>query len=421
VTDRPGISRRRLLGGLGATALGAGALTVGGRDLLSDHLDRAGASTVGAVVPFHGAHQVGIVTPAQDRLLFGAYDLLTDDRQELVDLLHTWTDASLRMTRGETVGPDRGAHLAPPVDTGEAVGLGPARLTITFGFGPTLFEKAGVDRFGVAARRPAQLADLPAFPFDALDPAISDGDLAIQVCADDPQVTFHALRNLTRMAKGVAGLRWSQLGFGRTSSTGAAQSTPRNLMGFKDGTNNIRGDDLKLQKQAVWVQDSDGPAWMRGGSYLVARRIRMLIEVWDRSSLGDQEATIGRDKIEGAPLGRKEELDPVDLKARGKDGKLAIPANAHIRLAAPATNGDEHMLRRGYSFTDGVDPRTAQLDAGLFFLAYQRDARAQFVTGQKRLAASDALNEYIQHNSSALFAIPPGVQPGGWIGETLFA
>ncbi|MCU1457616.1 MAG: Tat-translocated enzyme [Actinomycetia bacterium] len=420
MTDGPRFSRRRLLGGLGATALGAGALAVGGRDLLGDQLERAGASPAGEAVPFHGEHQAGIVTPAQDRLLFGAFDMLTDDRQALIDLLRAWTLASIRMTRGETVGPDRGALLAPPTDTGEAIGLGPAQLTITFGFGPSLFDLDGNDRFGIAANRPAQLAELPAFAFDAINPGISNGDLCVQVCADDPQVTFHALRNLTRIAKGVAGLRWSQLGFGRTSSTGADQSTPRNLMGFKDGTNNIRSDDEKLQRQAVWVQERDDPAWMRGGSYLVARRIRMLIEVWDRSSLGDQEATIGRDKIEGAPLGQKKEFDAVDLKQRGKDGRLAIPVNAHVRLAAPVTNGNEHMLRRGYSFTDGVDPRTAQLDAGLFFLAYQRDPRVQFVAVQNRLAASDALNEYIQHTASALFAVPPGVQPGGWIGETLF-
>jgi deferrochelatase/peroxidase EfeB len=169
----------------------------------------------------------------------------------------------------------------------------------------------------------------------------------------------------------------------------------------------------------IWVASSDSPAWMRDGSYLVARRIRMRIENWDRDFLQDQENVIGRAKASGAPLGQKHEFDKVDLKAK-HGGTLVVPEDAHIRLAAPATNGGAKLLRRGYSFTDGVDPRTAGLDAGLFFLAYQRDPRRQFVPIQRRLASSDSLNEYIEHNSSAIFAIPPGVRRGGWIGETLF-
>jgi deferrochelatase/peroxidase EfeB len=231
-------------------------------------------------------------------------------------------------------------------------------------------------------------------------------------------VCFHAIRNLTRIGRGVVALRWSQSGFGRTSSTDVAQETPRNLMGFKDGTNNVVGEDTKGLQQHVWVSDTDDPAWMRGGSYVVTRRIRMLLEVWDRSTLADQELTIGRVKGSGAPLGATKERDPVNLTAK-VDGDPVIPADGHIRLAAPEVNDGIRLLRRGYSFTDGIDPVTNQLDAGLFFIAYQRDPRQGFIPVQQNLR-TDALNEYIRHNGTAMFAVPPGVATGGYVGETLF-
>jgi deferrochelatase/peroxidase EfeB len=212
-------------------------------------------------------------------------------------------------------------------------------------------------------------------------------------------------------------MRWSQIGFGRTSSTSKAQETPRNLMGFKDGTNNVKAEDGDLMDGYVWVQPGDGPAWMRDGTYVVARRIRMLIEVWDRSSLNDQEQTIGRHRLSGAPIGSEDEFDPVDLEATDTDGKPLIPTDSHVRLSrAP----DEKILRRGYSFTDGMDSKRGQLDAGLFFISFQRDPQKQFVPLQRRLAENDALNEYIAHTGSALFAIPPGAQQDGYVGETLF-
>ena len=99
-----------------------------------------------------------------------------------------------------------------------------------------------------------------------------------------------------------------------------------------------------------------------------------------------------------------------------------VPVDAHIRLAAPATNGGQKILRRGYHFTDGADPLTGQIDAGLFFLAYQKDVRKQFIPIQKRLSGSDALNEYIRHTSSGIFAVPPGLRgPGDWYGQALFS
>jgi deferrochelatase/peroxidase EfeB len=419
----PGISRRRLL--VGGLAAGAG-VALGGAAGFG--LGRATAPVPppdpqAEVVPFHGPNQAGIATPAQERLQFAAFDVLTDDRSALQGLLKSWTTAAAAMTAGLPIGDPGTASsnpLSPPVDTGEALGLGPARLTLTFGFGPGLFGEPGKDRFGLAAQRPAQLADLPAFAHDQLDPTISGGDLCVQACAEDPQVAFHAIRDLARIGRGLVAIRWSQLGFGRTSSTSSSQTTPRNLLGFLDGTNNVHGDDLPTMASDIWVGDGDDPTWMAGGSYLVARRIRMRIETWDRSGLGDQEATIGRHKLSGAPLGGSAEHDPVDLGATTGNGKPVIPVGAHIRVAAPATNGGIRILRRGYSFTDGLASQTGQLDGGLFFICYQRDPRTGFVPIQTRLAASDALNEYIQHVGSGLFAVPPGISPGGYVGETLF-
>jgi deferrochelatase/peroxidase EfeB len=411
------VSRRAFLGLAGAAA--GGAVAGAGVERAARAGPGADAPADRALVPFHGAHQAGIVTPAQDRLHMAAFDVSDGaSRTELRDLLAEWTGAAARMTAGRAVG-RADDPLAPPADTGEADGLAAARLTVTFGFGPGLFDRDGHDRFGLAARRPAPLTQLPPLPGDELDPARSGGDLCVQACADDPQIAFHAVRNLARIGRGTVTMRWSQLGFGRTSRTTRDQVTPRNLMGFKDGTNNLTAEDVAELDRFVWTGD-DAPPWFRGGTYLVARRIRMLIEVWDRASLTDQEQTIGRHKATGAPLGAGTEHHPVDLRARGSDGPV-IPVDAHIRLAAPSVNAGERILRRGYSFTDGFDPERGQLDAGLFFIAFQRDPHRQFGALQRRLGSSDALNEYIKHVGSAVFAIAPGIRPRASVGDGLFA
>ncbi|BCM66524.1 MULTISPECIES: iron uptake transporter deferrochelatase/peroxidase subunit [Streptomyces] len=403
---------RRALIGWGGAGLALGAAAAGGAVAMArtgDDMDPAAAEAGGAV-EFHGVHQAGIATPVQDRLHFAAFDVKTEDREEFVQLLKDWTAAARRMTAGKTVGEGAygGLAEAPPDDTGEALGLKPSRLTLTIGFGPSLF-----DRFGLADRRPEALVDLPKFPGDNLDRSRTGGDLCIQACADDPQVAVHAIRNLARIGFGTVAVRWSQLGFGKTSSTTPDAQTPRNLFGFKDGTRNIAGTETDRLKKFVWVGDGDGPAWMTGGSYLVARRIRMNIETWDRTSLQEQEDVFGRDKREGAPVGKAKEHDEPFLKAMKPD--------AHVRLAHPDANNGATILRRGYSFTDGTDG-LGRLDAGLFFLAYQRDVRTGFIPLQRNLAAHDALNEYIQHVGSAVFAVPPGVRDAhDWWGRTLFS
>ncbi len=332
-------------------------------------------------------------------------------------MLASWAAAGARMTQALPIGPTETAPQSPPVDTGEALGLNAGDLTITVGFGPSFFD----DRFGLAAKRPAALADLPALPGDALDPTQTGGDICVQACSNDPQVAFHVIRNFARIARGTAVMRWSQLGFGRTSSTSTSQATPRNLMGFKDGTNNIKAEDGAEMSAFVWVGGETDQAWMKGGSYLVSRRIRMIIESWDTDYLADQQNVFGRYKDTGAPLTGTKEFDVVDLEAT-KNGQPVIPVDAHIRLAAPASNGGQKILRRGYSYTDGTDVTTGQLDAGLFFIAYQKDPRTQFVPIQQRLGANDALNEYIKHVGSGLFAVPPGLsEVGDYWGKSLLA
>ena len=386
-------SRRQVLGRAAGAA--AGAAVVGGAGYgvarATDHGGHASpgaapaaASAAAQIVPFYGAHQAGIATPAQDRLAFAAFDVTTTSVQDLQRLLGTWAAAAAQMTRGLPVGPVEASPQAPPVDTGEADGLGAARLTVTVGFGPSLFDR----RFGLAARRPAALADLPALPGDgSLDPARGGGDMCVQACADDPLVAFHAIRNLARLARGTAVIRWTQLGFGRTSATSTTQPTARNLMGFKDGTRNIKAETAG-PAPVVWVGAETDQAWMAGGSYLVARRIRMVVETWDTDRLADQENVFGRSKTSGAPLtGRTSSTRPTWRPA----APTASRSSRSTRTSGsprPETNAGKKILRRGYSYTDGIDTTTGFLDAGLFFLAYQKDPRKQFVPIQPGSAST---------------------------------
>jgi deferrochelatase/peroxidase EfeB len=415
--DATGLSRRGLIGlavGAGAAglAIGAGAGVAGGVAL-----GRARERQVqDAVASGAGIHQPGITTPVQDHLHFASYDMMArTTREDLSSLLADWTYAATRMMQGLEVsatGAVGGSPEAPPDDTGEAQGLPASNLTITFGFGPSLFD----DRFGLADQRPAGLERLPAFLGDDLDPERSDGDLCIQACADDPQVAVHAIRNLSRIAFGRASIRWSQLGFGRTSKTTSDQATPRNLFGFKDGTANILANDAEALDENVWVSASEGPAWLAGGSYLVARRIAMLIETWDRTRLAEQDRVIGRDKAQGAPLSGGDEFTVPDFAATDAAGKPRIDERSHVRLAHPDMNDGIRILRRGYNFVDGTTD-LGRLNAGLFFLSFQRSPD-RFVTLQRALA-TDAMGEYLKHVGSGLWAVPPAPPAGASVGAGL--
>ncbi|WP_232660600.1 iron uptake transporter deferrochelatase/peroxidase subunit [Pseudonocardia sp. TRM90224] len=403
------LTRRGFLGTAGAGVALAGV----GAAAAACSTDGTGDTPVG-IVPFRGEKQAGIVTPAQDRLHFVALDLTTTDRAQVKGLLQKWTAAADRMTVGAETAPGGAVNLnpeAPPADTGEALGLPAASLTLTFGLGPSFFDK-----LGLGAQRPPGLAELPAFTGDQIDPALSGGDICIQACADDPQVAVHAVRNLVRMGFGTTSVRWSQLGFGRTSSTSTAQATPRNLFGFKDGTNNVKAEDPAGLDEHVWVRPGDAPAWLVGGSYLVARRIRMHIEIWDRTSLAEQELIVGRSKGIGAPIGGEAEFDLADFAAKGADGEPLIGPVAHIRLASAQALGGVKILRRGYNFVDGSDGQ-GHLNAGLFFIAFMRDPHTQFVPMQRALANADTMMEYIEHTGSAVFACPPGLRDGQYWGQ----
>jgi deferrochelatase/peroxidase EfeB len=378
-----------------------------------------------ATEPFWGPHQGGITTRAQSHSYFAALDLTAAKRADVVNLLRSWTVAAARMTAGQPARPIGSDLTVPGPDSAEALDLPAARLTITFGFGAGLFSKDGKDRYGLAARRPAALVDLPRFNGDQLVATSTGGDLSVQACADDPQIAFHAVRQLVRHAYGVGEIRWAQAGF---LPGYPASETPRNLMGFKDGTSNPAADDPPAMAKFVWVGE-EGPDWMQGGSYVVARRIRMALEHWDRMKVDFQEATFGRHKYSGAPLGRTREFDPLDLDAADKDGNPVIPESAHVRLAAAASNEGAQILRRPYSYNDGVNftaerwppwRQGMEYDAGLFFICYQRDPRAGFIKIFDKMSKYDMLNQFVTHTGGGLFACPGGVAQGEFLGQRLF-
>jgi deferrochelatase/peroxidase EfeB len=406
-------SRRNVLTSAGGLLALAGSASGG----LAAERPTSGSSAGAA---FWGTHQAGITTPQQSYTYFMAFDLIATKQTEVVDLLRSWTSTASRLTSGQTAEPLGTNVDAPAADSGEALSLAPAQLTVTFGFGAGLFSKDGVDRYGVAARRPEALIDLQRFNGDQLVPEASGGDLSVQACANDPQIAFHAVRQLAARAYGIADVRWAQSGF---LSKPADGETPRNLMGFKDGTHRPAAVE-----KVVWV-GAEGPDWMRGGSYLVVRRIRMALEHWDRTNVGFQEQTMGRHKYSGAPLGLTHENEPLRLDRNDKDGNPVIPENAHVRLANAATNDGAELLRRGYSYNDGVNftaerwppwRQGMEYDAGLFFLAYQRDPRTGFVPIFEKMAKFDMLNQFATHVGGGLFACPPGMRAGEFVGQRLF-
>ncbi|MDF4251625.1 iron uptake transporter deferrochelatase/peroxidase subunit [Streptomyces sp. WMMB303] len=404
------ITRRRLLGT--ASAAGAAGLTAGAAGGAWAHSAAQDAppttlSSLGSTaVSFHGTHQAGIVAPAQAHGHLLAFDLAPRaGRKQAAALLRRWSEAARRMMAGE---PPEGGER----DTGIALDAGPSSLTVTFGFGRTFFS-----RTGLTDRLPAQLAPLPDFSADALDKKRSDGDLWVQIGADDALVAFHALRALQREAADTARVRWHMSGFNRSPGATEQPRTMRNLMGQVDGTNNPRPEEKDFDER-IFVPSSGAPSWMAGGSYVVQRRIRMLLDAWDTHSLGDQEQVIGRRKSDGAPLSGGHERTEPDLDKRGPDGRPLIAADAHIRVTAPESNGGAAMLRRSFSFHDGFRGDGAP-DAGLLFVAWQADPLRGFVPVQRKLDRGDALSRFLRHEASALFAVPGGPGKGEYVGQRL--
>ncbi|HEY9371115.1 iron uptake transporter deferrochelatase/peroxidase subunit [Streptomyces sp.] len=404
------ISRRRLLGTVGAA--GASGLALGAAGGIGVYAAVSGPdsgsspalTTVGSTeAMFHGKHQAGITTPLQSRGHLIAFDLAPGaGRKEAAALLRRWSATAADLMAGR----------APASDTGIARDAGPSSLTVTFGFGRTFF-----DRTGLTARRPAELDPLPPFSSDALDPKRSEGDLWVQIGADDALVAFHALRAIQKDAGTAATVRWQMNGFNRSPGATARPMTARNLMGQVDGTNNPKPADPDFD-QRIFVPSGGPQPWMAGGSYAVVRRIRMLLDDWEKLPLKQQEQVIGRRKADGAPLTGGTETTPLDLNKFGPDGKLVIPDNAHARISAPEQNGGAAMLRRPFSFHDGIAADGAP-DAGLLFVCWQADPLKGFVPVQRKLDRGDALSPFIRHESSGLFAVPGGPDRGEYVGQRL--
>jgi deferrochelatase/peroxidase EfeB len=409
MTDSSRLSRRRFLG-LSATA-GAGAIaaTSGLRAASAS----AGAFADGAtktpaeqaqLVSFEGDHQAAVLSEPTSATGFAAFDVTAGSRAELQDLLRTITERMRILYAGglpENLGPG-----SPPEDNGV---LGPSlpskQVAFVFGLGSTLFD----DRFGLASKRPAKLTQMLSFPNDNLNPALCGGDLSIQVCAEDSDTVVHALRDLTKHTRGAMQPRWRLDGF---KSPPRPSGTPRNLLGFKDGIANPSTADDAEMDQLVWVQRGGSePAWTAGGTYLVARKIRMLVEFWDRVSLDEQETMIGRRRGSGAPLDAsdtpKDEFVAPNYKADPQG--LMIPLDAHIRVANPRTpaTADSRILRRGYNYDEGID-LNGNLSMGLLFTCYQQDIERQFVATQTRLI-DEPLVDYISPIGGGYFFCPPGL------------
>ncbi|MFI5650579.1 iron uptake transporter deferrochelatase/peroxidase subunit [Streptomyces anulatus] len=411
-----GVSRRRLLGTAGAAGatglvLGAGGGAAGYAATRPE--ETAALTTVGASeAMFHGKHQPGITAPLQARGHLVAFDLAAGaGRKEAAALLRRWSAVAKELMAGR---PAAGGPDGPGHDTGIALDAGPSALTVTFGFGRTFFA-----RTGLTARLPAALDPLPAFSADALDAERSNGDLWVQIGADDALVAFHALRALQKEAAGTARVRWQMNGFNRTPGATARPMTARNLMGQIDGTGNPKPADEDFDRR-VFVPASPGKPqeWMEGGSYAVVRRIRMLLDDWEKLPVERQERVIGRRKADGAPLSGGTETTEMDLDKAGPDGRLVIPDNAHARISSPEKNGGAAILRRPFSYHDGI-AEDGTPDAGLLFVCWQADPFRGFVPVQRKLDRGDALSPFLRHEASGVFAVPGGAAEGEYVGQRL--
>ncbi|WP_333774112.1 iron uptake transporter deferrochelatase/peroxidase subunit [Streptomyces sp. IBSBF 3136] len=399
-----GVSRRALLGTAGATGLVLGAAG-GALGYTAAPAQATPLTSVGSArAMFHGKHQPGITEGLQARGHLVAFDLTPGaGRKEAAALLRRWSATAERLMAGEPAGHD---------DTGVARDAGPSSLTVTFGFGHSFFGRTGLEK-----QRPGALDPLPDFSSDRLDRRRSDGDLWVQIGADDALVAFHALRAIQKAAGSAARVRWQMNGFNRAPGATAHPMTARNLMGQVDGTRNPKPSDTDFDRR-IFVPASGEPAWMANGSYAVVRRIRMLLDDWEKLSQTAQEAVIGRRKADGAPLSGGGETTPMDLEKTDAKGEYVVPANAHARITRPDRNGGAAMLRRPFSYHDGIDADGAP-DAGLLFVCWQADPLRGFVPVQRKLDRGDALSTYIRHEASGLFAVPGGAADGEYVGQRL--
>jgi deferrochelatase/peroxidase EfeB len=412
-----------------AAVLGAGAGAAAGVEL--NRTDQASAASADVDVPspaaqwqmsqaeltesepFAGVHQAGILTPRQAQATFAALDCFAPNRDILAETLQALSQRAQELAVGGPI-PLLEAD-APPADSGI---LGPDNapdsLTVTIGLGASLFD----GRYGLAARRPRELVQMPTFAIDDLDPAQSHGDVLLQICANQRDTVVHTLRELLRTVRGSLQLRWEVDGFQSARRGPTAHNNARNLFAFRDGTSNPLTTDPAEMRRLIWAGSGE-PAWAVGGTYQVVRVIRQHVEFWDRVALTEQQNMIGRVRATGAPLGGSSEFeDPrYDLDPQGK----RIPLDAHIRLANPRTTAtaDQRILRRGYNYSRGFDA-AGQLDEGLIFVAFNQSPERQFVAVQTRLLAEPMI-DYITPVGGGYFFAPPGAVGPDWVGSSLFA
>lgn len=394
--QRPSVSRRALLatGAAGAAGLAAG--------WAASEATAGESAAPSSRVAFHGRHQAGVTTPKQASAAVVAFDLRRGtDADALRRLFRIWTDDIERLTSGRP-------GLA---DTEPELARDPARLTVTVGVGPAAVRAAGHPV-------PEWLGPLPGFTIDRLQDRWNGGDLVLQVCADDSLVVAHAVRLLTKEARSFVTVRWVQRGF----HGGTDPIRPRNLMGQVDGTSQ---PDVADQDRLVWVgprsQEAFGaqPNWLVGGTTMVVRRIAMNLDTWDELDRGGRERAIGRRLDDGRPLTGGRLTDDPDLEAVGDDGLEVIDPFAHVRRARTGDD-DQRFVRRPFNYDDPPDDGDLT-NAGLVFIAFQADLRRQFLPIQRRLSELDLLNQWTTPIGSAVFAVLPGVRPGGQLGAALLA
>lgn len=406
--DKKGMSRRDFLkvAGIGGAGVVVGSSGLGTSLYALNHFGKDNKKSKNKV-DFYGQYQSGIVTDVQKHVYFVVLELSTRSVNEVKKMFQDWTTQSVKLMNGDVLAATSENALLPTVDTGEAVGLDAARLTLTYGISADFFTKLNIQHL-----KPEELLDIPHFPKDQLDKKFTGGDIFIQACSDDPQINFHAVRNLIRSARDKVSMKWSQSGFNSYNDSDGKPDTPRNLFAFKDGTGNPKFKDKDMLNRFVFADKG----WTKDGSYMVVRKIQMHIETWDRTSLEDQERTFGRHRDSGAPIGMKNEFDEIDIKSKNKKGELNIPEDSHVHLAKKA---ETNIMRRSFSYSNGINENTGAFDAGLLFISYQKSP-AQFIKLQSMMGRIDRLNEYITHRGSGVFIAFPGIKEGGYIGETLF-
>lgn len=360
----------------------------------------AGAAEAVRTYPFHGAHQAGVETPAALLQTFVGLDLRDSSPASADAVMRLVSDDAARLTQGE---PALG-------DTEPEIAANPAGLTITVGLGRSLFVRTGRED-----RMPPQLAPIPVFATDRLEPRWGQTDLLLQVGSNDALTLAHAVRMLTKDLSTLAEVRWMQQGFKASAPAVPGSSSTRNLMGQVDGTVNPQPGSPAFD-EVVWI--GDGADWVVGGTVLVLRRIRMHLDEWEILDRSTQEIVIGRHIDTGAPLGAEREIDPVPFDAVDDNGLPVIAADAHVRVAHAPTTA-EMILRRPYSYDAGMHDGTN--DVGLLFAAYTRDPAASFIPMQQRIADSDAFNRWNTTIGSATYLIPAGAPEGGYVAEGVFA